>query len=293
MYTIIPLILIITSLGIILVIIARHAPKAAALDVSTLPEEREAQLKSSILENRLLRKIDSIFKISTHILAPLTRNFTRWYEQGKTRMRSLERAYRFQGGLPDSEKKSAKKAQATAREAQENFAQSNFTKAETLYLSAIKMDPLSAESYMGLGTTYAKMNEWEQARETFEYVTKTWPQNDEAFAALAMVEENQGNTDEAKDHFLHALSINNEVIDYHLGLAELYLAKDDKEKAFSSLQKAQVLEPNNPKVLDRLLQVSILVGNKEIASEVLEKIKKSNPDHGKISEFEKTIKELK
>ena len=293
MLTIIPLIIIIIGVGVILVIVARHAPKAATLDVSVLPEEREAQLKSSILENRLLRKTDAVFKIVARLAGPLNKYIVQWYEKGRQRLRSLERAYRFQGALPDSTKKSERKARDIAEEANAALNSGNLSKAESLFLSCIKINPQFADGYKGLGSAYLKMREWEQARETFEYLTKTWPQDDGAFALLAQVELGQGNVDAAKDHFLHALSINNEMVDYHLGLAELYLARGDQEKALSSLQKAQALEPNNPRILDRLFQVCILVGNKQLGQEVLEKIQKVNPEHGKLKEFEKKIKEMK
>ena len=96
----------------------------------------------------------------------------------------------------------------------------------------------------------------------------------------------------AKNLYLHALSINNQVLEYHLNLSEVYQSLGDNEKSLSSLQKAQALEPNNPKVLDQLLQVSILVGNKSLAQEVLDKIKKVNPDHGKLGELEEKVKAL-
>jgi tetratricopeptide (TPR) repeat protein len=155
------------------------------------------------------------------------------------------------------------------------------------------VDPESVEAYKGLGEAYINMKEWDQARETFEYMTKHWPQEDEGFASLAIVEEEKGNLEAAKDHFLHALSINNEVVEYHIDLSDLYLRLSDKEKALSSLQKAQALAPNNPKILDQIFTVSILLKNKQLAEEVLIKIKKVNPDHGKLSEFEKKTKSLK
>ncbi len=138
-----------------------------------------------------------------------------------------------------------------------------------------------------------EMKEWDQARETFEYMIKHWPQEDAGFALMALVEVEKGNLEEAKDQFLHALSINNEVVDYHMGLSDLYLRLNDSEKALSSLQKAQALEPNNPRILDQLFSVSIILKNKNLAEEVLIKIKKSNPDHGKLKEFEKKVKALK
>jgi len=76
-------------------------------------------------------------------------------------------------------------------------------------------------------------------------------------------------------------------------LVDVYLGLGDKEKALSSLQKAQQLEPNNPKILDRILHVSILLGNKPLAEEAYDKIVRVNPENGKLEDYKKRIKALK
>ena len=293
MLTIVPVGIIIVALGTILMIAVRHAPKAAALDISDLPEERDAQLKSTILENRLLRKIDGFAKGVSNIFAPITKVFGQWYSRGIKRMRSMERTYRFQTGLPDSSKKASLKVRDRLEAAAEALSSNKLSSAESNFLSVLKMDPHSLEAYTGLGDTYRAMGEFDQARETFSYVIKHWPQEDIGFARLAGIEEASGNLEKAKDHFLHALSINNEVAMHHLGLADLYVSLSEKEKALSSLQKAQALEPNNPKILDQLFLVSVLLKNRELAEEAFNKIKKINPDHGRLGEFEKKLKALK
>ncbi|OJI06516.1 hypothetical protein BK004_03170 [bacterium CG10_46_32] len=293
MITIIPLIVIITSMGTILIIASRHLAKAAALDVSKIPEERDAVLKSAILENRLLRKVDQLFKFLSAIVSPGHKVAQSLFVKGLGSIRKLERTYRFQGGLPDSSKKAQTKVRDLIAEAQELSATGKLTQAESKYLSAIKVDPESTDAYQGLGDTYIAMGELGQALETFEYYTRQWPQEARGFASLATTLEVQGKLPEAKDHLLHALSINNEVVEYHINLADVYLRLNDPEKALSSLQKAQGLEPNNPKLLDQLFTVSVLLENKSLSEEVLDKIKKTNPDHGRIAEFEKKVKKLK
>lgn len=294
MLTIIPLAVIIIALGIILIIASRHLRQAAALEVSNLPEEREARLKNTILEKRLLRKLNEIGKKAGPVLAPVGRAAAAAYKALVKGLRALERSYRFHSSspLPDSSGKSNLKLQQLLDEGKAAYEASDLAKAEASYLAVLKLNSAELAAYEGLGRVYLKREEWQQARETFEYITKNWPQNDQAYALLAMVEEIGGNSERAKDLYLHALSINNKVVEYHLNLAEIYLSFNDNEKAISTLQKAQALEPNNPKVLDQLLQVSILVGNKDLATEVLEKIKKANPDHGKLDELAQKIKDL-
>lgn len=294
MLTIIPIIIIILGLGVILIIASRHWQAAAILDLDTLPEEREAKLKSTILETRLLRKLNDSWKKSSAVFMPVKNAAATGYGQLVKRLKSLERTYRFHASspLPDSSQKSDIKLRDILEQAKTAFSQNQLPEAEKLYLSVLKLNPAELEAYEGLGKIYVKRQQWGEARETFEYIIKNWPQHDQAFALLAMVEEIAGNLGKAKDQYLHALSINNKVVDYHINLAGIYQELDDNEKALSSLQKAQALEPNNPKVLDQLLQVSILVGNKSLAEEVLEKIRKVNPEHGKLDELAEKVKAL-
>lgn len=294
MFTIIPLIIIIISLGVILVIAARHMPNVVNLEVNEIPEEREARLKSAILEQRLFRKIYNIFNKINFLALPIFGFFNKIYQKGYTRLKILERFYKFHSAspLPDSAEKNDLRIQELSEKAGQALLDGDFKSAEANYLSLIKINPHQPEGFEGLGRTYLKMGEWEQAEETFTHVTKHWPERDFGFAALAQTAEDKGDWEEAKDLYLHALSINNQPVDYHFNLARVYKELKDNDKAMSSLQKAQTLEPNNPRVLDQLLEVSIILKNKTLAQEVLEKIETVNPDHGKLDELEKKVKGL-
>lgn len=294
MLTIIPLIIIIISLAVILIIAARHLPEVAAINVAAIPEEREAHLKKSLLETRLLRKLNTVLQTVVNVFTPLSARANNWRQNMAKLWEHLQRSYRLRtlAPLPDTSAKQDERVTELIAGGKKASDEGNVEQAEQALLEAIKVSPGNADAYGALGNIYIKKESWKDAREVFEYMTKTWPQNDEAFALLALVEEVDGNLEKAKDLYLHALSINNKALDYHLNLAEVYLQLDDKEKALSTLQKAQALEPNNPKALDQLLQVSIMLENKILAEEVLEKIKKVNPEHGKLDELAEKIKAL-
>lgn len=294
MLTIIPLAIIIISLGVILIIASRHYRQALTLDVADLQEEKEARLKSSLLEQRLLRKFYGLTQILGRILTPFYKAAESYYKKIQNRLKILERFYRFHSSspLPDSNGKTDLRAQELKDKAQAALSGGDFKGAEENFLSILKINPSEPEAYEGLGKAYLGMEAWDEAEETFSYAIKQWPERDFSYAGLGSIAAARSKWDEAKDHYLHALSINNEVVDYHLRLAEIYLELDEKEKALSSLQKAQALEPNNPRILDRLLQVCIIVRNKDLAQEVLEKIRLVNPDHGKLEDLEEKIKSL-
>lgn len=294
MITIIPLAVIIIGLGVILIIASRHYKQALTLDVADLPEEKEARLKSSLLEQRVFRKFYGAGQILSRIFSPLAKAAGSFYRRLQNRLKALERFYRFHSSspLPDSNGKTEVKLNELKDCALAALESGDWRKAEQSFLAILKINPNEPEAYEGLGKTYLKMESWDEAAETFSYVNKQWPERDLAYASLGAIAAQSGKWEQAKDHYLHALSINNEVVDYHSRLAEIYLELDEKEKALSSLQKAQALEPNNPRLLDQLLQVCIIVKNKDLAQEVLQKIKTANPDHGKLGDLEKKVGEI-
>ncbi|MCX6743398.1 MAG: hypothetical protein NT116_04145 [Candidatus Parcubacteria bacterium] len=59
-----------------------------------------------------------------------------------------------------------------------------------------------------------------------------------------------------------------------------------------NLEKALGLEPNNPKYLDLLITISLIIKYKNLAKQSLERLKEANPDNAKIEEFQAQIKEL-
>ena len=52
------------------------------------------------------------------------------------------------------------------------------------------------------------------------------------------------------------------------------------------------LEPENPKYIDKLIEISIIVGNKKIAKSGLSQLKKVNPENNKLALFEQKIADI-
>jgi tetratricopeptide (TPR) repeat protein len=75
-------------------------------------------------------------------------------------------------------------------------------------------------------------------------------------------------------------------------ISECFEAERDVSGAFRHLQKAVELAPNNPKYLDFLLEVSIMLEEKETALETYEKFHAINPENQKLSEYKARIEAL-
>jgi Flp pilus assembly protein TadD len=103
----------------------------------------------------------------------------------------------------------------------------------------------------------------------------------------------QKNYDYAIQTLQHILKINPNDTEVIIDLGSVFKQKGDFDKALYFFSKAVELEPTKPKSLDFLVDISIIIGNKELAKSALKKLKEVNPENGKIEEFEQRICDIK
>ena len=130
--------------------------------------------------------------------------------------------------------------------------------AEGKLVDAIRLDPRATEAYKGLADVYMAKRSYGEAQETLEFLRRLKPKDTEIYLKLIKIAEEQGQ---------------------HAKLLE-YLAKVIE------------LSPNNPKHLDLLIETSILLKNKRLAHQGLNRLRKVNPDNQKIEDFEHRIIKL-
>ena len=76
MYNIIPLIIILCCLAVIIFIISKKFPLLATFDVSSIPEEKEAETKQKIMAVRMERKI----KVFYNKFSPIFEIIGNWFK---------------------------------------------------------------------------------------------------------------------------------------------------------------------------------------------------------------------
>ena len=113
------------------------------------------------------------------------------------------------------------------------------------------------------------------------------------FTSLAGIAHERGNLKQAEDEYLKSISLAEDNYLNFLSLAEVYLELDDKQKSLAVAKRALLLAPNNPKVLDFLIELSIIMRDKELAEQYLVKLREVNPDNQNISKFADNIEKLK
>jgi len=297
MFNIIAIILIVICLAIIGVIIVKKLPFLANFDIGSIPEEKEADTKTKIMEDRLQRKTKQVMgklqPVITKSTSTLTDKIKGFYEN----LKKLEEQYKkktlkkeelsTQKEVDDFEKKIDK----TLKEADDYIDEENFEDAEKKFIEIISQEPKNVEAYRGLGNLYFLQKNYEDAKQTFEHLLKLNQTDDMAYAKLGSIAIEEGDLARAKDIFKQSIDLQGKAVHY-FELAEVNHKMEDYKEAINNLEKALELEPKNPKYLDLLITISIIDKKRLKAQKALNQLREINPDNQKIEEFEAEIKEM-
>jgi len=259
-YDIIPLIIIIVSLTVIIFIIVRKFPILAAIDVSSIKSEQEAEKKEKIIASRLERKIGNLRKILTSILSPVYLKIKNGFKKIYGKVLGWERYYaKKKTALLLTPEETEQKIKALFFVAEECVRGGKLDEAEQKYIEIISLDHKNIGAYQKLGSLYLEQKNYDHAHETFQYILKLNPNDVETL----------------------------------IDIGSLFKHRGDNEKALENFKKAVEAEPTNPRSLDFLTEISIMVGNKVLAQETFKKLKEVNPENQKLGEFEERIKAIK
>ena len=175
-------------------------------------------------------------------------------------------------------------------QAEEATKQEKYNEAESAYLEVIRLDPHQLSAYQGLGEVYLDQRDFEAAREVYEFLLKHGRAATSSLG-LARVASGQGRLEEARDEYIGALQLTS-IAQPRMELAQILCQMGDYTEALKYLKEAKKIEPQNPKILDFYIEVSILNGQLIQARDGLEALKQANPENQKIAEFARTIREL-
>ena len=178
-------------------------------------------------------------------------------------------------------------------EAKKDIYNQNYKLAEAKLLDALNIDSYNQEVCKILADVYTKQKEYEQAKETLEYLLKL-THNDDAgvFSSLAKLAKKRGNLKEAEEEYLKSISLSSDNYLYFISLAEVYLELEEYKYALETAQRSLILSGNNPKILDFLINISIIMQDKDLALKYLDKLKEVNYDNKKIGYFNEKIDNL-
>jgi tetratricopeptide (TPR) repeat protein len=290
MYNIIPLLLILVSLSIIIVIVARKFPVLANLDVANIPAEKEARFKERIISNRLKRNVIKRLAKLSRLFAPFGRSVSDFFKLSLHRLDQLRNDYLTREAAQDVD--IAQKIEQLFIQAEELGRDGDLAGAENRYIAIIGLDSRNFKAFKKLGRVYFEKKQYEEARQTFEHVLKLKKDDEDVYENLAQIAQKTGDLNKARDEYLKLITINKQNAQTHFSLACVYQAMGRWMEATGSLKKALRIEPANPKYLDTMLETSIIVKDKALALDTYRKLSEVNPENNKLVEFKKQINEM-
>lgn len=248
------------TLLVIGIISGRKAMFLRTIDVSAIPRDRTAFVKSDLLANRLARKFVVASRWVTTHMQPVRQTVLGRYGKLVEKVETLEREYRVRAMLKRStiDPQTTVRIQAILDEANQLLKDGELEKAEQKYIEVISLQPAAGEAFQGLGEVYMAKKDYQHAKESLKHAVKLSPRSTAIF----------------------------------LDLAELYHVTGLDHKALEECRKAVALEPNDPKSLHALFVTSIAVGNKQLAKSTLAQLASANPDNQKLSEYREQISSM-
>ncbi len=289
MYNIIPLLLILISLSVIIVIVFRKFSVLASLDVENIPAEKEARFKERIISNRLKRNVIKWWAKLNRVLSPAGQALANLFKTSLNKLYRLRSDYK---GQDEENISSENKIEQLFAQAEDFCKRDDSESAEKKYIEIIGLDSKNINAFKALGRVYFEKKEYEEAKQTFEHILKLKEDDEDIYNNLAQIAKEKGDLNQAKDEYIKSLNINKQNAQTYFSLALVYQAMGKWSDTIKSLKKALKIEPSNPRYLDTMLEISIIIKDKVLALDAYQKLLKTNPENNKIAEFKKQIDEL-
>ncbi len=220
------------------------------------------ETKEVILKNRLKRKLVDRFAFIVDYAKPIFGAVSSFSKSVYDKLREKEREYRVSAEKLIHERKKNKEKNEVINEKLEEVGEipkdDDETKEQT-YLDIISLDPGNIDAYKGLASLYMSRRQFEEAVELYRHIAYLGDKGVECF-----LEEAKG---------LSALGRYDEVV--------------------TALENALDLEPKNPKIIDRIIEVAILLEDKSYARKFLKRLMDVNPENKKIEDYKMRIDEIK
>jgi tetratricopeptide (TPR) repeat protein len=266
MLVITALILIIAALAIIFAIVVKKFPALAILDVASVPGEKEAKFKEKIIKARVDRDVARVSGWCGRIWLAFTKRLTAILQSQQAYLKKIKHNYTANLKLPASEKQ--QRIRTLVLQAKEAAKKEDNNTAEENLLEIIGLDRKNLEAFAQLAGLYAAQKKWPEARETYEYALKLARHRDSSTASEIVSQE------------------------LYFALAGVEKEAEDLAAALENIQEALELEPNSPRYLDLIIDLSIMRKDKDLAQTYLAKLAAVNPENQKLGDWQNRIENL-
>lgn len=278
--TLVSILVTIACLAIILSIIVRHWHVLSSIDVDALPQTRDAKTKKRIMSDRLRRQFHGVtatMKTRAEPLSELVRERTAGLRNAFwDALETLSKKRKRDVLDKEEEATPSSRVERTLAAAETLFEDEKFEEAEKRYIDIIAQDAKNLDAYEGLSWVYVRQKEWSSAQEVLEFLT--------AHLHELCRKENIDPSVQSTCEMRLAKSL--------MELSNVYRMRENKEAAERSIIEAVELQPQNPKFLDAMLEMYIILAKKREARAALSRLRDANPENQKLEEFEARIENL-
>lgn len=261
MYNIISIILILISLAIIIIMVARKFSALTSLNVDTIPSEKGLQFKERVVGTKIRKNI-------TKWMSYLNKIF---YNISNKTVQVSKNLYGKMYSVKDDLDQEIKSENETDKEKVDRLSNeltsvdndSDFDKQEKILISIIGTDSKNIDAFEKLGDLYMSNRKNSDAIEAYSHILKLLDYSD--------------SDRQAKIYFNLSL-----------------VCKQDHryEKSLENIDKAIELSPNNPRYLDTMFDLSIIAKNKTKAKEMYDKLFSVNPENKKLPSMKERLDDI-
>ena len=268
MLIIISAIILILCLVVVAAIVLKKFPALAILDLNNVPGEKEAKFKDQIIKQKVERDVARLSGGIARVWLSFSRYISDFLHYQQDRLKKAKLNYKSLAKISYGEK------QKMIKDLFVSFAdllkKEEYGEAEEKLVEIITLDQKNLAAFFKLGSLYDEQKKWSEARQTYEYALKLARQykDDEGIMAELTIQE------------------------IYFSLAWVEREDSDLDAALENIREALELEPNSPRYLDLILDLSIIKKDKELAINSLEKLATVNPENQKIEEFKSIIEKL-
>ena len=287
MFDLIPLIIILISLAVIIIIVARKFSVLANLDVDTIQVEREIKIKERIISSRLKRNYYNYQNKALNVLRPVGGKASELLKSSYDRLLELKENYNrdVKKVMNETENTPENNAQLMI-EVKELKNREDYDEAEKKLIEIIGKDSGNFKAFRSLGELYYERKDFHEAKETLDHTLKLM---EKKLTELLLLNETGSQGDEKKRE-RDALSLELAIVYYDKAMVNR--AVDNFSGALLDIDNSLKIEPNNPRYLDTKFELSIISRDKIKAWEAFEKMKEVNPENQKLEEMKGRLGEL-
>lgn len=261
-------ILAIISLAIIAYIFIKKFPVLANIDVDRIEAERQAELKRKILSDKFKRSLYKVWKQFWKLVSPLLLVLWRGFQWLYNKFINLKETYGQASEVGTGE--ITKKISVLFAEAQDLSRKGELSKAESKYIEIIGLDGHNYRAFELLAENYFERGNYEEAEQTLEHTIKLKEQ-------IKKDNSDGSDVDLAKTFFT-------------LGL--IYQKLGNLPSALLKYTAAVDLESNNPKYLDKMVEICIMMKSPTQARQYCQSLEAANPGNKKLKEIKEKIRDL-